>query len=483
MTAATWEPNRPLPGCLDSSQELFLACPADEVLLEGGRGGGKTAVLLADFAQEVGQGHGPHWRGILFRETYKQLEDAVLKSSLLYRRFKGAVWNASDFHWTWPDGERLLLRYMKKVEDYWNYHGHEYPWIGWEELCNWATPDCYDMMKACRRSSQPGIPRRIRATTNPWGKGHAWVRKYFVDPAETNTVIRDEKTGWTRVRIYAPLEENTPLTEADPTYAKSLEGAEDENLRKAWRGKKDRWDINAGAYFADTWATKVHALEPFKIPVSWRVDRAFDWGSSKPFSVGWYAESDGTEATIAPGKKKAWPRGTLFRISEWYGWNGKPNEGLRMLATAIAKKIVEYEKTFQGTVLSGQPVQPGPADSSIWDEENGKSIANDMSAAGVRWERADKSPGSRVQGAEQARKLLAAPLKAAQEKKPLEEPGFFVFSTCRHFLRLIPTLPRDERDPDDVDTSAEDHVWDEWRYRVLAMDKSGGVVKVPGYWR
>ena len=42
------------------------------------------------------------------------------------------------------------------------------------------------------------------------------------------------------------------------------------------------------------------------------IDRSFDWGSSKPFSVGWWAESDGTTAPNG----KTYPRGSLSKDGE-----------------------------------------------------------------------------------------------------------------------------------------------------------------------
>lgn len=465
MTArpVLWQPSPPLPGCVLSSQQLLLSCPYWEALIEGGRGSGKTAGLLMDFAREVRRGYGPYWRGILFRETYKQLDDLVLKSQLLYRRiFPEATWNGSDYYWSWPTGERLILTYMRKPADYWNYHGHEYPWIGWEEIYNWANAECYELMKSCSRSSCPGIPLRIRSNTNSWGKGHAWVKAYWVDPAPAGVPIRDDKTGQSRVRIYAATEENRALHEADKTYLQKLEGIEDENLRRSWRGGADRWNINAGAFFADVWSASAHVLEPFDIPGSWRLDRAFDWGSSRPFSVGWYAVSDGCQVRLRDGKTRTFPRGTLFRVAEWYGWNGKPNEGLRMIAPEIARGILKRERE----VFPGRLIHPGPADTSIFDTQNGVCIADEMAAAGVRWERADKGPGSRRNGWERCRQVLGA-----ARKFPLEEPGFFVFSTCRHFIRTVPGAVRDEGDPDDIDSEQEDHVLDEWRYRVSARTR------------
>ena len=42
----------------------------------------------------------------------------------------------------------------------------------------------------------------------------------------------------------------------------------------------------------------------------------------------------------------------------------------------------------------------------------------------------------------------------------------FFFRTCRHAIELLPAMPRDDKDLDDVDTDAEDHIADEVRYRA-----------------
>lgn len=451
------------------SQVSFLACPIYECLYEGTRGPGKTDALLMDFAQHCGQGFGPYWRGILFRETYPQLADVVAKSKrLFYRMFPGIKWNASDYIWTWPTGEQLFLRHMRVPDDYWNYHGHEYPWIGWEELTNWATGDCYESMKSCSRSSFPGMPRKYRATANPYGVGHGWVKEYFIDPAPPGIVVENER-GLQRVRIKGFFFENTALMKADPDYVAKLQSIADPNKRKAWLGAD--WNIVSGGIFDGVWREEVHILRPFEVPKTWRIDRAFDWGSSRPFSVGWWATADGTEIQVGidpDGEpvKRAFYRGSLIRVAEWYGWNGTPNVGCRMLAAEIARGIKEKEAAmgWEGRVLNG------PADSAIFETQNGVCIADDMARVGINWVRADKGPGSRRNGWERVRNWLAAGLE-----HPMENPGLFVFDTCRHFIRTVPGLPRDEKDPDDVDTDAEDHVGDETRYRITMPARTASV--------
>lgn len=451
------------------AQLLFLACPAFEVLYDGTRGAGKTSALLMDFAQFVGRGFGRAWRGILFRREYKQLENVVQESQKLFPRiFPGCRFleSMSDYCWQFRDAEQLYFRVIKKESDYWNYHGHEYPWIGWEELTTWASLTLYEMMKSCCRSAVLGIPLHYRSTTNPYGPGHNVTKAHFVDPMPVLTPYANEDKSY-RVRVHGELEDNRALLSADPGYMQRLEADPNPNRRKAWR--YGDWDIVAGGIIDDLWKHNIHVLEPFPLPKTWTIRRSFDWGSSKPFSVGWWTESDGCQVQLANRSKRTFSRGTVFRIAEWYGWNGNPNEGLRMTATEIARGIIHREKLFD------RPVRPGPADTSIFDVENGRSIADDMALMGVRWEPAQKSPGSRKQGWEKLRKYLQASLQV-----PMEEPGIFVWSTCRNWIRTVPVLPRDEKDPDDVDTEAEDHPGDETRYYLLTPARTSRTIGVKG---
>lgn len=440
------------------SQVLFLSCPIFEVLFEGTRGPGKTDALLMDFAQHCGQGYGSSWRGILFRETYPQLADVVAKSKAWFPLL-GAEFNESKMVWKWPTGEELLLRHMRKKDDYWNYHGHSYPWIGWEELTNWATSDCYLLMMSCSRSTVAGMPRKYRSTTNPYGKGHNWVKKRFQLPHARGKIIRTSGEP-DRVAIHGNIIENRILLDADPEYINRIRAAASNPAQvEAWLNGS--WEITSGGMFDDLWATKTHVFEPFPIPKAWTIDRAFDWGSSKPFSVGWWAESNGEEVILPNGRVLQTVKGDLFRIAEWYGCEkNQENVGLRMLATQVGEGIRMRELAMG---LAGR-VKPGPADSSIFDEENGNCIAKDLEKAGAKFVPADKGPGSRKQGWEMIRKRLEDAKKPSEGVR--ERPGLFVFSNCKEWLRCVPPIPRDEDDLDDVDTEVEDHNADETRYRV-----------------
>lgn len=213
-----------------------------------------------------------------------------------------------------------------------------------------------------------------------------------------------------------------------------------------------------GTIVGDVWRESTHVIEPFAIPRSWYIFRAFDWGSSRPFAVGWWARSDGSPAPDG----RCYPAGTMFHIFEWYGWNGKPNQGCRMKATMIADRIKIFEQRLG---LAGR-VKPGPADSSIWEGSNDNCVATDMASRSCGWIPCDKSAGSRINGARVIRERLEASCAV-----PMDKPGLFIFAVCKHFIRTVPHLPRDPLDPDDAWTEGEDHIWDMARYAITSVTR------------
>jgi hypothetical protein len=435
----------------EGSQRYFLSCPIFECLYEGTRGPGKSDCLLMDFyCNYVNKGFGSDATGIIFRKTFPDLEELIKKSFKWFSQIPGASYNKSEHRWTFGGGEELAFRYAATPDDYWNYHGHEYPFVGWDELTSWPSDELYLALMSICRSSNPNVPRHYRATCNPYGVGHNWVKMRFIDVAPRGVVTTGEQ-GLERVAIHGDISEN-PAILTDPNYLNILNSTEGAK-GKAWR--KGDWDIIAGGMFDDVWDAKIHIVEPFTIPSTWRIDRSFDWGSSHPYAVCFWAESDGSDIKLNDGTLVSTQKDSLYLIAEIYGWTGKANEGTKEVATEIARKIKAFELQLKRNVYAG------PADSSIFDVQNGNSYAADMERIGVAWTRADKSPGSRINGWE----LMRQRLKNSMTK---EGPGLYVFNTCRQFLRTVPVLPRNESKMEDVDSESEDHIGDATRYRLSA---------------
>jgi hypothetical protein len=184
--------------------------------------------------------------------------------------------------------------------------------------------------------------------------------------------------------------------------------------------------------------------------------------------VGFWAESDGTTATLADGTKRNFPRGTLFRVGEIYGWNGEANKGLKLSSKDICKLIKNYEQE------SGNTFEAGVADSSIYDthDKHAGSIGKSFEDEGIEWKKANKSPGSRKIGWDLIRERLKNTLENS------EAPHFYIFDHCTQFIRTFPVLPRSDKNPDDIDTNAEDHIADETRYRILDTQERITVTKI-----
>ncbi|AUR88705.1 terminase-like family protein [Vibrio phage 2.117.O._10N.261.45.E9] len=488
-----WEP-------LAGSQDLLMSCPCNHILYEGTRGPGKTDAQLQYFRRFVGLGYGGFWRGVIFDREYKNLDDLVNKSKRWFPQFAGPkcrfLASGKDYKWVWDTGEELLFRQMKTEDDYWNYHGQEFPFIGWNELTKQPNSTLYDMAMSLNRSSFvpsihspldqhgnieliPEIPRVVLSTTNPYGVGHNWVKLRFIDVAPPGVPVRITRNVFnprtqqreditiTQVRIFGSYKENRFLS---PEYVAELEGITDPNKRKAWL--EGDWDITSGGMFDDVWSSTHNIVKGFPLPRGWRIFRSFDWGSSKPFSVGWWMESDGSDYKGADGKWRSSVKGDLYRIAEWYGWNGVPNTGVRMLAKDISRGIIERELRWS----IHDRVKAGPADSAIFTEENGMSIARDMLSKmtieghqykGVTWTNSIKKAGSRKHGWELMRSAMVN-AQPNDDHSPRENPGVFIFANCTQTIRTVPTLPRDSKDMDDVDTNAEDHIADEFRYVILS---------------
>lgn len=471
---------------LDGSQRRALSCPCNEILYEGTRGPGKTDAQIMFFRRFVGQGYGRFWRGVIFDRQYKNLDDIISKALRWLPQFgDGAKFiQGGGLRWVWPTGEELLFRHIKRPSDYDGYHGHEYPYIGWNELTKQPTSELYDKMMSCNRSSfvpklhspdpsnpLPEIPLVIFSTTNPHGPGHIWVKKKWkIGQLEPGQVFRDTKEVFnprtqqreevtkTRVRIFGSYKENIYLA---PEYILELENTSDPNRRRAWLFGD--WDIDVGGALEGVWDTNKQKVPRFKVPKAWRVQRSFDWGSTHPFSVGFWARSNGEDVELPNGETINLPAGSLVRCYEWYGTADiGTNKGLKTSARNIARGIKERAQRLVDLDWLPAHPSPGPADGQIFsvNETESLSIAALMLEEGIEWYAADKRSGSRKNGLQLVRDALENSITRAG-------PGLYFMDNCEAALQTLPILPRDELDPDDVDTTAEDHVYDEVRYMVL----------------
>ena len=424
-------------------QQSLLSCPVFEVFFGGARGGGKTDGVLGEFAAHAGR-YGEHAIGLMLRRQRTELVETIERSRAIYTPL-GWQYHEQDKMWRAPDGARLRFAYLERDADAEAYQGHSYTRLYVEEIGNFPSERPILKLMATLRSGA-GVPVGFRATGNPGGPGHQWVKARYIDPAPMGyRVVKDPLSGLERVYIPSRVSDNHYLGES---YVSQLKASGSEQLVRAWL--EGDWSVIDGAFF-DCWSNARHVIKPFEIPEDWLRFRSADWGSARPFSVGWWAVV-GDDHSLGDGLPVL-PRGALVRYREWYG-SASPNVGLKLTAEEVAEGILAREK--------GDKVRFGVLDPAAFAVDGGPSIAERMAKVGAIFGRADNKRVSQkgaLSGWDQMRARMVG-----EEGRPL----IYTFSTCTDSIRTIPALQHDPDKPEDLDTDGEDHAADEWRYACMS---------------
>lgn len=470
-----------------------------ELLLHGPRGSGKTDIIAQAFFKNVGpsKGWGPHWRGMLFKRSIPETDTIFEKFKILFQAACPDVKYVTHPYkvFRFPGGEMFTIRQMFDIEDYNSIHGSELGFVSYDELGNWPTPDVYLRTQSLLRSAHPEVSQHLRcwAATNPSGPGVGWIMKRFKlqDRKFDKTLIYDapednpELERWKndemvnrqsrpRMSIFIDTRLNEIFMKANPTYLADIAAqAPNDAIRRAWIDGE--WGVASGGLWDDLYEERYHVVKPFRIPLSWKIDRSMDWGSSTPFAILWFAQSDGSDYQDAEGNWQSSVAGDIFVIREWYGTNGNINQGIKLTASGVAKGIIEREMEW-GIY---ERCYPGPADNQIHQELNaGFNIEEDMkqeirlrdgtTVPGVEWISSDKAAGARVTGWAMIRERLKRVVPDPERPSHRELPGLFFFKHLEHTLAHFPITPRDDKKTDDCPTRGEFHLQDALRYRILA---------------
>lgn len=422
-------------------QEFFLSASESQVLYGGAAGGGKSFALLADPIRYFGN---KNFSGLLVRRTNDELRDLKWQSRELYQHpdLKGK-WREKDSMWLFPSGARLWMSYLDRDEDVSRYQGMAFTWIGFDELTHWSTPFVWNYLQSRLRTPDPDLRPYVgmRATTNPGGPGHQWVKKMFIDPAppgKTFKVFNDAgqeivnpvtKLPMTRRFIPAKLSDNPYLAD-DGAYEMALQSLPEAQRKKLLEGS---WDVMEGAAFPE-YDANIHVIEPFPIPASWLKFRAADYGYANPTAVLWIAINPSTNQLV------------VYRELYGSGITG------RQLAHSIQR------------LEQDEYVRYGVLDRTVWRQtgQTGPSVADEMISEGVRWQMSNSSKGSRIHGKNKLHELLKI-------DEFTGEPGIVFFNTCRQLLTDLPTLPVDPNGKEDIDEKfVSDHTYDALRYGIMS---------------
>lgn len=426
----------------EGPQSALISCPVFEVFFGGARGGGKTDGVLGDFLEHA-DAYGKDAIGLMIRRQRTELVETIERSKAIYTPL-GWTFHEQDKMWRAPNGARLRFAYLERDSDAEGYQGHSYTRLYFEEIGNFPSDRPILKLMATLRSGA-GVPVGFRATGNPGGPGHQWVRARYIDPAPLGfQLIKDAVSGLERVYIPSRVHDNKFLGES---YVAQLKASGSKELVKAWL--EGDWSVIEGAFF-DCWDSAKHVIRPFEIPEGWLRFRSADWGSAKPFSVGWWAvvgdDFEHEQGII--------PRGAIVRYREWYG-KSAPNTGLKLTAEEVAQGILDREQP-------GEVITYGVLDPAAFAVDGGPSIAERMAKVGASFRRADNKRVAQMGalgGWDQMRQRM---------KGDGERPMIYTFSTCTDSIRTIPALQHDADKPEDLDTDGEDHAADEWRYACMS---------------
>lgn len=421
-------------GRAQPKQTLFLKDKHRHIAYGGARGGGKSWAVRTK--SKLLAFRYPGIKILIVRKTYKELQNNHIEQ--LTAELAGfAKYNRSDKMFRFPNGSTISFGYCANEGDLGQYQGAEYDVVFIDEAGQ-LQESWIRKINLCVRGTN-GFPKRTYYTLNPGGPGHAYFKRVFVD---RNFNPDEDPNDY--FFIQAKVEDNKALMDTQPDYLRELENLPP-TLRAAW--KDGRWDVYEGQFFEDfrdvpehykdrRWT---HVIEPFEIPDGWTICRSYDFGYGKPFSCAWWAvDYDGT----------------IYRIMELYGCTRTPNEGVKWTPD---KQFEEIHKTeMQHPWLKGKTII-GVADPAIWDASRGESVADTAARHGVFFTPGDNE---RIAGWMQCHYRLQ-----------FDEDGYprmYVFNTCRAFIRTIPMLIYDEHKVEDLDTTMEDHVADEWRYFCMS---------------
>ena len=432
-------------------QKALIDCPISEIFYGGARGGGKTDGLLGKVGVRE-ERYGQAYNGIFARLELPMLDDAIVRSQDIFGP-AGGVYTDHNKTWRLPNGGRLRFRPLERTSDADKYQGQNVTDFLCDEAGLYPDPKPLQRMHGVLRSAQ-GVKPQMILSGNPGGAGQLWIKQRYIDPYPLGMRVHTEELTYggqtfenKYVFIPSKLQNNKILLQHDPGYIARLHLVGSDELVKAWL--EGDWSAIEGAFFSD-WSLDL-IIEPFSIPAHWQRAVAFDWGSAKPFSVGWYAVV-GEDFKLSDGSYLS--EGTLVRYREWYGCKRDhlnqsiPNTGLKLTAELVGQGILERSP-------DRDQIKDWLADPSIFIQNGGPSIAERMQ---LPWRGADNRRVG-VNGAMGGWDMM---------RQRMRSRTLVVFATCRDFIRTVPVLQHDATRAEDLDTDGEDHAADECRYMCMS---------------
>jgi hypothetical protein len=314
-------------------QREFHISKAPYRLFGGAAGPGKTLAILFEAIKIAAQKYDQPVNTLILRRTFSELQGVIDTFMRLVPRDLYRSYNDSKHIVRWKNGSSTRFGFAAKEKDIWQYQGHEYIFVGWDELTQFTLKQWQLMSAWCRSPQGPG---KMAGATNPIGPGHAWVNALWRKKVRAPGMEADAEYNPAEYEFFPATLADNPVYSADTPAGRSYRSKLDAlpaHLRKAL--KEGRWDILAGVYF-ENFNAETMVIRPETMPLRPWSPRwlSIDWGFDHPAAVYWHATGeDGVTYTYREFVvRKLGPRSLAHeimdrsRIPEWQRQNPVPGQ-------------------------------------------------------------------------------------------------------------------------------------------------------------
>lgn len=395
----------------------------------------------------------PEFRAIIMRRTFEELSrnhlDKARQEAERFNAFYGKtvidlVPSAHEirFDCHGPGREsKIIFGHCQNVGDEEKYLGDAYDAFYPDEMATFEKKQIIGIAGRLR-SEKRGIVARMGGTSNPGGAHTLWLKQWFIDKDEVS--VKEENPRYSAERyqfLPAMLYDNPFYMDPDgsyQTYEERLFAYDAERRKQLLLGD---WSALSGQFLPEF---NLHRhVGVLDIPPNCKIERWVDWGYDPHYGIClWVA---------------CLPNGRLYVFYEWK-FNGAQTRQ-KFVASEVATRIRHFTTAEVLPLARCQRITKSIADPSMWskDGHSGEDYAQTFARSGVALTPADNE---RVMGWGRLRHWL--------RPAPDGHPWLMLHPRCVTTIRTLPGLVRDKNDPDDVDTTGEDHPADAIRYGVMA---------------
>lgn len=441
----------------NAKQALFHGCGSHEVLYGGAKRGGKSHALVME-ALVYGLEH----KGALiylFRETFDELEANLIMKFKMYAPKQIYSYAETKHIATLYNGSMIYFRFISSDADADTYQGRDMDWVGVDELTR-HTERTIKILLSCLNSPK-GFPTYFRATSNPGGIGHTWVKKRYITSTQygkkQTTIALKRRDGsiyyHTISFIPANVYDNDVVMENDPEYASRLEDLPEIEKQMFLHGN---WDIFAGQYFSE-FEYEVHTCEPFEIPSWWQRFISLDYGLDCTAPLWWAVDGQG--------------RCYIYKemaVSDLiYSQAVESILELNTVEKIENNEVVKYQEKYEYIVASPD----------LWarTHDTGETGFEIMSRLGLRG--IIPAINSRIMGWRTLKQYLT-PFTDENENKRAK---LTIFRNCPKLIENLTQLQHDDKNYDDVSSKNHDisHLPESLRYGIMSRPQSGVAPEEP----